>query len=237
MRLDKFIMNTLKMSRTDAKKIIKKKLIFVNEKLETSSDYNVLDSDIVMYKDNEDNRVLTYKENVYIMMNKPQGYVCATKDNVNKTVLDLIEEYDTTKLSIVGRLDKDTEGLLLLTTDGAFLHRITSPKYEKEKTYYVECDGEFSDEDVNKFSDGIVIIDDDREEYKCKPSELKIIDSHSALISIKEGKFHQIKKMCKVVNKTVIYLKRIKISNLVLDENLRLGEYRELTDEELELLK
>ena len=129
MRLDKFIMNTLKMSRTDAKKIIKKKLIFVNEKLETSSDYNVLDSDIVMYKDNEDNRVLTYKENVYIMMNKPQGYVCATKDNVNKTVLDLIEEYDTTKLSIVGRLDKDTEGLLLLTTDGAFLHRITSPKY------------------------------------------------------------------------------------------------------------
>ena len=237
MRLDKFIMNTLKMSRTDAKKIIKKKLIFVNEKLETSSDYNVLDSDIVMYKDNEDNRVLTYKENVYIMMNKPQGYVCATKDNVNKTVLDLIEEYDTTKLSIVGRLDKDTEGLLLLTTDGAFLHRITSPKYEKEKTYYVECDGEFSDEDVNKFNDGIVIIDDDRKEYKCKSSELKIIDSHSALISIKEGKFHQIKKMCKAVNKTVVYLKRIRISNLVLDENLRLGEYRELTDEELELLK
>ena len=93
MRLDKFIMNTLKMSRTDAKKIIKKKLIFVNEKLETSSDYNVLDSDIVMYKDNEDNRVLTYKENVYIMMNKPQGYVCATKKKKKKTVLDLIEEY------------------------------------------------------------------------------------------------------------------------------------------------
>lgn len=237
MRLDKFIMNTLMVSRTDAKKIIKKKLVYINEKLETSGDYNVLDSDVITYKDNETTRVLTYKENVYIMMNKPQGYVCATKDNVNKTVLDLIDDYDITKLSIVGRLDKDTEGLLLLTTDGAFLHRITSPKYEKEKTYYVECDGEFLDEDVDKFRNGIVIIDDDRKEYKCKSSELKIIDSHSALISIKEGKFHQIKKMCKAVDKTVVYLKRTKISNLVLDEKLKLGDYRELTDEELELLK
>ena len=237
MRLDKYIMNALQVSRNDAKKIIKKKLIYINGKIEVSSDYNVSDSDLVSYINGEEKKDLNYKENIYIMMNKPKDYVCATIDNLHKTVLELLVGYDVSKLSIVGRLDKDTEGLLLITTDGAFLHRLTSPKYEKEKTYYVECDGVFLEEDIDKFKEGIVIIDEDRNEYKCKSSQLKIIDSHSGLISIKEGKFHQIKKMCKATNKTVTYLKRISIGSLKLDENLALGEYRELTNEELDLLK
>ena len=237
MRLDKYIMNALQVSRNDAKKIIKKKLIYINGKIEVSSDYNVSDSDLVSYISGEEKKDLNYKENIYIMMNKPKDYVCATIDNLHKTVLELLYGYDVSKLSIVGRLDKDTEGLLLITTDGAFLHRLTSPKYEKEKTYYVECDGVFLEEDIDKFKEGIVIIDEDRNEYKCKSSQLKIIDSHSGLISIKEGKFHQIKKMCKATNKTVTYLKRISIGSLKLDENLALGEYRELTNEELDLLK
>ena len=237
MRLDKYIMNALQVSRNDAKKIIKKKLIYINGKIEVSSDYNVSDSDLVSYINGEEKKDLNYKENIYIMMNKPKDYVCATIDNLHKTVLELLVGYDVSKLSIVGRLDKDTEGLLLITTDGAFLHRLTSPKYEKEKTYYVECDGVFLEEDIDKFKEGIVIIDEDRNEYKCKSSQLKIIDSHSGLISIKEGKFHQIKKMCKATNKTVTYLKRISIGSLKFDENLALGEYRELTNEELDLLK
>lgn len=237
MRLDKYIMNALQVSRNDAKKIIKKKLIYINGKIEVSSDYNVSDSDLVSYINGEEKKDLNYKENIYIMMNKPKDYVCATIDNLHKTVLDLLDGYDVSKLSIVGRLDKDTEGLLLITTDGAFLHRLTSPKYEKEKTYYVECDGVFLEEDIDKFKEGIFIIDEDRNEYKCKSSQLKIIDSHSGLISIKEGKFHQIKKMCKATNKTVTYLKRISIGSLKLDENLALGEYRELTNEELDLFK
>lgn len=233
MRLDKYIMNALQISRNDAKKIIKKKEIYVNNEVQTLSDYNVLYTDKVTYLDKE----LIYKENIYIMMNKPKGYVCAKVDNMHKTVLDLIEGYDVNKLSIVGRLDKDTEGLLLITTDGDLLHKLTSPKHEKSKTYYVECDGEFLEEDIAKFADGISIIDEDKKEYKCKPAELKIIDSHKGLISIKEGKFHQIKKMCKAVDKEVIYLKRVSIGNLKLDEKLVLGEYRELTNEELDLLK
>lgn len=232
MRLDKYIMNALQISRNDAKKIIKKKEIEVNGIINQVADTQVKDEDIITYK----GKKLVYKENIYLMMNKPKGYVCANIDNVNKTIFELIDDYDVSKLSVVGRLDKDTEGLLLITTDGLFLHNLTSPKHEVFKKYYVECEGTFEEEDIEKFNEGITIKEEDGKLYKCKPAILKIIDSHKGYISIKEGKFHQIKKMCAAVNKKVIYLKRISIGELNLDDKLKVSEYRELTNEELNLL-
>lgn len=231
MRLDKYVMNGLKISRTDAKKIIKSKCITVNNDVKIKSDYDVLTTDCVKYND----EIIVYKENLYLMLNKPQGYVCATFDHVNKTVIDLI---GNDKLLICGRLDKDTEGLLLLTTDGKFVHRMTSPKHEIWKKYYVEVEGEFSIDDNKLFCDGIEITDDrDDSYYKCKSAILEIVNKNCAFISIREGKFHQIKKMCQACGKRVVYLKRVAIGDLVLDKDLKVGEYRELIQEELSLLE
>lgn len=233
MRLDKYISISLNLTRSESKKIITSKKIKVNQKVITKSDYNVEENDIVTYNDKE----IIYEENIYIMMNKPAGYVCSHYDNRNKTIFDLISDYNRNRLSIVGRLDIDTEGLLLITSDGKLLHELTSPKKDKEKKYYVECEKDFTLEDIVKFKEGIVILLEDGEEYKCKEANLEIIDGNKAYITIKEGKFHQIKKMCERINNKVTYLERISIDSLTLDNSLNKGSYRHLTENEVKSLK
>lgn len=233
MRLDKYVMNALQISKSDAKRIIKQKQIYINDNIVTNCDFSISD-EIIRYGQKE----LIYKENIYLIMNKPKGYVCAKSDNVNPTVMDLITDYDVRKLNIVGRLDKDTTGLLIITTDGNMVHHLTSPKHNKEKEYYVLCDKPFNENDVLRAKEGVEIKDEDGSNYVCKSSIIKINrkNNYGAYITITEGKFHQIKKMCKTLNKEVLELSRIRISELVLEDNLQLGCYRELTNDEINSL-
>ena len=233
MRLDKFISATTTLSRAEAKKIIKKGIL-INDILVKSPDYKIDEiNDQVIVNGNR----LFYQKYVYIMMNKPQNVISATEDAINKTVVDLLEEKDRIyKVFPVGRLDKDTEGLMLLTNDGELAHKLISPKKDVEKKYYVEVSGELKEEHLELVKDGLVID----EGYKCKSAQLEILESSKvksiANIYITEGKFHQVKRMMKALGTTVTYLKRLSIGTLELDKNLKLGEYRYLTDKEIKNL-
>lgn len=181
--------------------------------------------------------VVEYKEFIYLMMNKPQGVLSATEDSAQETVIDLLELEDQVYEPFpVGRLDKDTEGLLLITNDGQLAHRLLAPKKHVPKTYFAVIDSEVTDEDIKAFAEGVALDDG----YETKPGELKILKSgirSDIELTITEGKFHQVKRMFEAVGKKVVYLKRISMGPLPLDETLELGEYRELTDEEIELLR
>ena len=233
MRLDKFISATTTLSRAEAKKIIKKGIL-INDILVKSPDYKVdeINDQVIVNGDR-----LFYQKYVYIMMNKPQNVISATEDAIDKTVVDLLEEKDRIyKVFLVGRLDKDTEGLMLLTNDGELAHKLISPKKDVEKKYYVEVSGELKEEHLELVKDGLVID----EGYKCKSARLEILESSKvksiANIYITEGKFHQVKRMMKALDTTVTYLKRLSIGTLELDKNLKLGEYRYLTDKEIKNL-
>ena len=233
MRLDKFISTTTTLSRAEAKKIIKKGIL-INDILVKSPDYKVdeINDQVILNGDR-----LFYQKYVYIMMNKPQNVISATDDAIDKTVVDLLEEKDRIyKVFPVGRLDKDTEGLMLLTNDGDLAHKLISPKKDVEKKYYVEVSGELKEEHLVLVKEGLVID----EGYKCKSARLEIIESSEvnsiAYIYITEGKFHQVKRMMKALGTTVTYLKRLSIGTLELDKNLKLGEYRYLTDKEIKNL-
>jgi pseudouridylate synthase len=232
-RLDKFISTTTMLSRAEAKKIIKKGIL-INDILIKSSDYKVDENnDIVIVNGSR----LVYQKYVYIMMNKPQNVISATEDMTDKTVVDVLKDKDRIhKVFPVGRLDKDTEGLMLLTNDGELAHKLISPKKDVEKKYYVEVTGELKEEYLELVKDGLVLDDG----YKCKSARLEILESSKdkscANIYITEGKFHQVKRMMKALETTVTYLKRLSIGSLILDESLKLGEYRYLTDKELKKL-
>ena len=233
MRLDKFISATTTLSRAEAKKIIKKGIL-INDILVKSPDYKIDEiNDQVIVNGNR----LFYQKYVYIMMNKPQNVISATEDAIDKTVVDLLEEKDRIyKVFPVGRLDKDTEGLMLLTNDGELAHKLISPKKDVEKKYYVEVSGELKEEHLELVKDGLVID----EGYKCKSAQLEILESSKvksiANIYITEGKVHQVKRMMKALGTTVTYLKRLSIGTLELDKTLKLGEYRYLTDKEIKNL-
>ena len=233
MRLDKFISTTTTLSRAEAKKIIKKGIL-INDILIKSPDYKVDEfNDQVIVNGNR----LVYQKYVYIMMNKPKDTVSATEDAIEKTVVDILRDEDRIhKVFPVGRLDKDTEGLMLLTNDGELAHKLISPKKDVEKKYYVEVSGELKNEHLEIVKEGVTLEDG----YRCKPARLEILDSSEgnskANIFITEGKFHQVKRMMKSLGTTVTYLKRLSIGSLKLDENLKLGEYRYLTDDELNKL-
>lgn len=232
MRLDKYLTYALSLSRNDSRKLIKSKRITVNDKEVYKNDLYLNDGDYVKL----DGEIIVYKEFIYLMMNKPAGYVCANTDNLHKTVFELINEFEKYNLFTVGRLDIDTTGLLLITNNGSFAHKLTSPKYECEKKYYVETDINFNEEDINKMLNGLVLYEEKDKPFVSKPAKLEIIEKNKGYITITEGKYHQVKKLCKACGKTVTSLKRVSIGDLKLDENLELGTYRELTDEELEIL-
>ena len=169
------------------------------------------------------------------MLHKPSGVVSATKDKKEKTVLDLIEGQKRKDLFPVGRLDKDTEGLLLITNDGTLAHRLLAPGKHVDKVYYAKIDGKVTKEDVIRFSEGVDIGDEDL----TLPAKLEILTSaeeSQILLTIQEGRFHQVKRMFESVGKKVTYLKRMSMGSLILDENLKKGEYRPLTKEEIEKL-
>lgn len=240
MRLDKLLAHTGFGTRKEVKKLIKDKYIEVNGEITTNPGLKV-------NPDKDDVRIggerIFYEEFVYYMLNKPAGVISATEDYVHETVIDLLDPSDVVQdPHPVGRLDIDTEGLLILTNDGQLTHQLTSPKKQVDKEYYAEIDGIVTEEDIQRFNEGLVLIEDD-EEYTTRPAVLEILEiiekDHASVVhvTIQEGKFHQVKRMFHAVGKEVTYLKRVRMNQLELDENLPLGEYRRLTEEELELLK
>ncbi len=233
MRLDRFLAETGFGTRTEVKKLIRNGTVTVNGKAVSKPDIHI-DSNADTVTVNGITAV--YREFIYLMMNKPQGYVSATWDKKLPTVLDLVpEEYLHFKPFPVGRLDIDTEGLLVLTNDGALSHRLLSPKSHVPKTYIAQTDIPATWEDIEAFQKGIKL----EEDFTTMPAQLKIVENGicNAEITIQEGKFHQIKRMFEAVGKKVLYLKRIKMNELTLDEQLELGKVRELTEEELDMLK
>ncbi|MHC6178613.1 pseudouridine synthase [Clostridium sp. JNZ X4-2] len=181
---------------------------------------------------------IDYRKYIYILMNKPDGVVSATFDNLDETVIDILEpRYQAFKPFPVGRLDKDTRGLLLITNDGDLNHRLISPKNHVDKVYYAEIDRPVYKSDIDKFEKGIVLKDG----YRCLPARLKIIESDEdgsrVEVTVQEGKFHQIKRMFNSLEKNVVYLRRIRFGPIELEEGLEEGEYRELSKEEIESMK
>jgi len=234
-RIDKMLSNIGLGPRSQIKVDAKAGCIKINDIIEKSSSRIIdTDKDEVSYK----NEVVKYVQFIYLMMNKPAGVVSATEDNYDETVIDLLDEKDKFYEPFpVGRLDKDSEGLLLLTNDGILNHDLLSPKKHVDKTYYVEVDGELTKEDIEKFEEGILLIN---ENYTTLPADLKIIEAgqkSTCYVIIREGKFHQVKRMFLAVDKEVTYLKRVSMGPINLDEELELGEYRYLTDQELKELK
>ncbi|AAO36869.1 pseudouridine synthase [Clostridium tetani] len=231
-RIDKILANMGYGSRKEVKKLIKNNLVEVNgEKVKDPSINIDPEKDKILVGD----KVVNYRKFIYIMMNKPEGVVSATFDNYDETVIDLLEEeYQVFNPFPVGRLDKDTVGLLLITNDGELNHKLISPKWKVDKVYYAEINKEVNEKDIEAFQNGIVISDG----YKCMPGKLEIIKSDEngaeVYVTIQEGKFHQVKRMFEALDKKVVYLKRVKFGNINLDETLEEGEYRELTEEELE---
>ncbi len=234
MRIDKMLANLGYGSRKEVKKLLKDGAVTVNEKVikDAKEQVNPNSDTVTLYGE-----VIEYKEFIYLMMNKPPGVISATEDGHEKTVLDLLEPEDAVFAPFpVGRLDKDTEGLLLLTNDGQLAHRLLSPKKHVPKTYFAVINQEVAEEDVSAFKKGVTLDDG----YFTKPGELTILKSgiHSDVeLTITEGKFHQVKRMFEAVGKRVIYLQRISMGPLQLDEDLELGEYRELTEDEIKQLK
>lgn len=232
MRLDNFLTKALSVSRSEAVKIIKNKQISVNEKIVIKKDtYIDEQKDIVKYN----NQIIEYKEFIYIMLNKPKGYLSATKDLKDKTVIDLIDI--KREIFPVGRLDKDTEGLMLLTNNGKYAHYLTSPNHHVIKKYYVEVEKDIQEEEIKLFCNGLEIRDGKDELYITKEAKLELITNKTCYVYISEGKFHQIKRMFEKINNKVLYLKRVKFGEIELDPTLQLGEYRELTEEEIILFK
>lgn len=233
MRLDKFLADVGLGSRKEVKGLIKKGQVTANGKVIKSDKFQVKELlDEIAYLDEK----LMYQKNFYYLLNKPAGVVSATQDNYDETVLDLLNDFDYREdLFPVGRLDKDTEGLLLITNDGALAHRLLSPKKHVEKEYFAKVAGVMTAEDIDAFSKGLVISQGE----ETLPAVLTIDAVNEAeqtsdiRLILHEGKFHQVKRMVKAVGKEVTYLKRIRMGNVVLPADLGLGEYRELTAEEL----
>lgn len=233
-RLDKVLANMGYGSRKEIKKIIKDGNIKVNGKVVLKNDIKVNPYEDEIYIDDE--RVI-YRKFIYIMMNKPEGLVSSTDDPLDSTVIDLLSnDYLIFKPFPAGRLDKDTEGLMLITNDGKLSHELLSPRKGVEKTYYAEVDGLVEEKHKEVFQNRVELDDG----YLTLPAKLDIVESDTiskVYLTIKEGKYHQVKRMFEALSMKVVYLKRVSMGTLKLDESLGSGEYRELTEEELISLK
>lgn len=229
MRLDKFLSAAGLGSRTDVKKIIKRGRISVNGKIADRPEQGIDENNDAVCLDGEK---ISFKANHYYMLYKQDGVVSSTREGSSVTVIDLLAEENVKNLSPVGRLDKDTTGLLILTDDGALIHNLLSPKKHVEKEYEVSLRDEIFDEVLHRLENGLDIGDD----KPTLPAKAVRTGEKEIHLILHEGRFHQVKRMLKAVGNEVTALKRIRMGGLVLDETLQPGEYRELTEEELKLL-
>lgn len=231
-RLDKFLADMAIGTRSEVKKFIRHGKVKVDGVVEKSPETKI---DEVNQSVTCCDKLVGYKSFEYYMLHKPAGVISATTDVTEKTVIDLIESKKRKDLFPVGRLDKDTEGLLLITNDGELAHRLLSPKKHVDKVYYAKVKGVVTEEDQKQFAEGVSL--GKGEMAKSSKLEILVSDEISEIqLTIQEGKFHQVKRMFLSVGKEVIYLKRLSMGSLKLDENLALGEYRPLTEEELKSL-
>ena len=232
-RIDKLVASSGKYTRSEVKKLIRAGLVLVDGIAVRSGDEKADPETVEICVKGE---VLTWRRFTWLMMNKPAGLLSATEDGRQKTVLDLLpQELQRQELFPVGRLDKDTEGLLLLTNDGATAHELLSPKKHVDKVYYTRTAGWLTEADCQRFREGIHLDDG----LDCLPAELEIItagEESEAYVTLREGKFHQVKRMLAYCGKPVLYLKRVSMGNLTLDPALEKGCYRFLTEDEVNLL-
>jgi pseudouridine synthase len=238
-RLDKYLADMGYGTRTEVKAFIRSGNVKVNESVCKSADVKVnIDKDIVKFRDS----LVDYEEFEYYILNKPKGVVSATKDNVHDTVISLIKTSKAKDLFPVGRLDIDTEGLLLITNNGALAHELLSPKKHIDKTYLAHIEGNIPKNAAIIFSEGIILKD----KTKLLPAKLEILKQYKneadtefteVTVTIHEGKFHQVKRMFEAVGTKVIYLKRISMGKLVLPNELNVGEYRKLEADEINFIK
>ena len=235
MRLDKYLSDMGAGTRSELKKDIRKGGAIIDGKVVKDPGFSVDASSHVVFK----GAVITYEEFAYYMLNKPAGIISASDDDKEPTVVDLISEPKRKDMFPVGRLDRDTEGLLLITNDGALSHRLLSPKHHVDKVYYARVSGILADSDIELFRDGLVLTDG----LECLPADRKILSVSEdeyiseAEITVREGKFHQEKRMFSSVGAEVLYLKRLSMGPLTLDPDLGPGEYRRLTPDELAALE
>ena len=230
-RLDKLLASTGRWSRGEAKRLVREGRVRADGRAAASAEEKYDAETVALAVDGE---AVPLRKYVYLMLHKPAGVLSATEDGRGRTVLDLLpDEYKRRGAFPVGRLDKDAEGLLLLTDDGALAHALLAPKKHVDKRYRVRVDGVLDDADRAAFAAGMTLGD----ALRCLPAELEIAAPDTALVTLREGKFHQIKRMFAARGKPVVYLKRLSMGALVLDEALAPGEWRELTAEELALLQ
>ena len=234
MRLDKYLSDMGVGTRSELKKDICKGGVSVDGEVIKDPGHGVDASSRVVFK----GTVIRYEEFVYYMLNKPAGVISASEDDREETVIDLIPEPKRRDLFPVGRLDRDTEGLLLITNDGALSHRLLSPKHHVDKVYFVKVSGILNESDVGLFRDGLVLTDG----LECLPADLEILSVYDeeyiseAEVTVREGKFHQVKRMFSAIGAEVLFLKRLSMGPLALDPELAPGEYRRLTKDELAAL-
>ncbi len=239
-RLDKYLADMNIGTRQEVKKYIRQGKVAVDGKIEKSPDTKI---DENLQTISFDGKEVGYTKYEYYMLNKPAGVVSATVDSKDLTVIELIESKKRKDLFPVGRLDKDTEGLLLITNDGALAHRLLSPKKHVDKCYYAKVKGNVTQKDIDIFAKGVNIGTEENEEWT-SPAVLKVLTREKEgtetiseiRLTIQEGKYHQVKRMFQAVGKEVLYLKRESMGTLRLDNHLKTGEYRALTEEELKRL-
>lgn len=232
LRLDKYLADMGIGTRSEVKGYIRKGRVKINGQVSKQPESKITSADKITF----DEKSISYIETEYFMLNKPAGVVSASRDKFASTVVDLIEEGKRKDLFPVGRLDKDTEGLLIITNDGELAHRLLSPRKHVKKLYFARVQGRVTEEDIKRFQEGMNL----EEDFTTIPAELQILkagEESEVHVTISEGKFHQIKRMFEAVGKEVLYLKRLQMGTLALDESLKPGEYRKLTDEEIRLLQ
>jgi len=234
-RIDKILSNLGHGTRKEVKALLKKGKVEIDGIIAKDSAMKIDPDKAVIRVSGEE---INYRKYIYLIMNKPAGVVSATVDNHDETVIDLLDqEYHSFKPFPIGRLDKDTVGLLLITNDGELNHKLIAPKNHVDKVYYAEINKFIDAKDITTFKNGVVIDDG----YKCMPAILEVLnandDGSEVMVTIQEGKFHQVKRMFESVDKKVVFLRRISFGPLKLDENLCEGQYRELSEEEISSLK
>lgn len=230
MRLDKFLCDTAGLTRTEAKNAVKKGQIAVNGQVQKAADFKVKETtDTVTFQ----GRPLSYAAFHYYILHKPAGVITATEDKKESTVMDILREEKVKNLFPVGRLDKDTEGLLLITDDGELAHNLLSPKKHVDKEYLVKVRDSISEDDCRKLSEGVDIGD----EKPTAPAKVERVAEKEILLTIREGRFHQVKRMLQAVGNEVVYLKRLSMGSLRLPKDLEKGAYRPLSEEEIYKIK